>query len=162
MPEVSARRGTTSNVRWSLVLVGVLLTACSGGGDERADDVPTAFPTRTAAGDTAGCTDGAPHHAVCWFIKSLRLDDRTGFDELERSAAVSAGLMPEGDWFVASCEALGDHFYECRVPFGGTKVGVFEVVPANASTRADGRYVAPEEPSSRYSVMFYRGSLPLD
>lgn len=128
----------TFNVRWTIVLVGALPSACSGGNEP--------VPDAHAAGETPGCTDGAPHHAVCWFIKSVQLDDPTGFNELARSAAFDAGRMPEGDWFVSSCEDLGDHFYECRVQFGGTQVGVFEVVPANASADADGRYMAPEEP----------------
>ena len=149
------------DVRWSVVLVGVLLTACGGADEPAADGVPTAFPTRTAAGDDAGCTDGASHHAVCWSIKSLRLVDRTGFDEMERAAAFAAGLRPEGDWFVSSCEDLWDHLHECRVTFGGTQVGVFEVAPANAGTGANGRYAPPEQPSARYSVLQYRGALPV-
>lgn len=88
-------------------------------------------------------------------------DDKTGFSKRELAAADSAGLMPEGNWFVASCEDEGDHFYTCHVPFGGRDVGVFEVVPANATEDVSGRYVAPEEAAARYEVVQYRGSMPV-
>lgn len=144
----------------SPLLLGALLCLALAGCGSDDDAAATPFPTRTAAGDTAGCTDGAPHQAVCWFIKSVRSDDLTGLTERERAAEASAGLLPEGDWFVASCTELSTSFYECRVPFDGDDVGVFEAVAANGSTDADGRYVAPEEPSARYEVIQYRGTVP--
>ena len=141
------------------VLLGAALAGC-GGPREADTDAVTPFPTRTAAGDTAGCTDGAPHQAVCWFIKSLRSEDLTGFTPRERDAAESAGLLPEGDWFVASCELLSKSFYKCRVPFGHKDVGVFEVASVNGSTNTDGKYVAAKKPAARYEVVQYRGCVP--
>lgn len=145
-----------------MLVLSLLLTACSGGDAKQAEPGPSAtVQTRTTPGETAGCTDGDPHHAVCWFIKSLRYEDYTGLTALERDAQLDAGVLPEGEWFVASCEDQGENLYECRVAFAGKKLGVFKVVPANSTTDENG-YVPPAEPAARYAVLQYRGSQPLN
>ncbi len=149
--------------RTAFLVLLVVITACGTVDEDQAESTPsTPVPTRTAAGETAGCTDGAPHHAVCWFIKSLRLEDYTGFSELEREAQLDAGILPEGEWYVASCEDQGGkNLYVCRVAFGGRDIGVFEVVPLNSTKDKNGYYVPPEEPAGQYAVLQYRGSVPL-